>query len=197
MIIGRVRTQQSGTVRPGRNKFLLGCGTTGALDALLGVGEHVRIVDEATVVADFTAFVRDFERPLRHGLMAACGGELGREAASEALAYGWEHWDRVRPLENPVGYLYAVGRNWARRSQSREAPLLRMVSDEGVHDVEPGLVAAIAALSERQRTVVVLVHCFEWSLAEVAEVLGLAKTTAQNHLERGMATLRRELGEGP
>jgi RNA polymerase sigma-70 factor (ECF subfamily) len=165
------------------------------LDALLGVGEHVRIVDEATVVADFTGFVRDFERPLRHGLIAACGGELGREAASEALAYGWENWERVRALENPVGYLYKVGRNWARRSQHSKPLVLRLVGDEGVRNVEPGLAAAVAGLTERQRTVVVLVHCFAWSLAEVADVLGLAKTTVQNHLERGMSTLRRELGE--
>ena len=61
--------------------------------------------------------------------------------------------------------------------------------------VEPGLAAALAALSARQRAVVVMVHCFAWSLAETADVLGLAKTTIQNHLERGMAALRRELGE--
>jgi RNA polymerase sigma factor (sigma-70 family) len=61
-------------------------------------------------------------------------------------------------------------------------------------DVEPRLPEALAALSERQRTVVVLIHCFQWTQSEVAELLGLSKTTVQNHLERGMDGLRREIG---
>jgi len=61
--------------------------------------------------------------------------------------------------------------------------------------VEPGLPGALAALTQRQRSVVVLVHCFEWTLTEVADLLGLSKTTVQNHLERGMASLRRTIGE--
>lgn len=153
------------------------------------------IADDATRAADFTGFVRDHEGRLRHGLIAAFGGELGREAASEALAYAWENWDRVRNMENPIGYLYSVGRNWALRFQTPTSLPLTLVSTDVEPHVEPGLAAAVAALSERQRTVVVMVHCFEWSLAETADVLGLAKTTTQNHLERAMAALRRELGE--
>jgi hypothetical protein len=48
-------------------------------------------------------------------LAAAAGIEAGREATAEALAYGWEHWDRVGSMENPVGYLYRVGRSKARK----------------------------------------------------------------------------------
>ena len=39
-----------------------------------------------------------------------------------------------------------------------------------------------------------LLHCFEWTLAEVAEVLGMAKGSVQVHDRRGMARLRHELG---
>ena len=45
---------------------------------------------------------------MRHALMAALGAEVGVEAASEAMAYSWEHWDRVGGMENPGGYLYRV-----------------------------------------------------------------------------------------
>ncbi len=120
---------------------------------------------------------------------------MGREAASEALAYAWENWGRISSLDNPIGYVYKVGHNWALRSRPLRALPVRLVGTHVEPRVEPGLVAALATLSERQRTVVVMVHCFEYSLAETADVLGLAKTTTQNHLERGMATLRRELGE--
>lgn len=34
--------------------------------------------------------------------MAAYGYEDGREAAAEALAYGWEHWAEVRQMPSPV-----------------------------------------------------------------------------------------------
>lgn len=62
-------------------------------------------------VEAFTDFVQTYEAKLRSALTAALGSEVGREAAAEAMAYGWEHWDRVSALENPVGYLYQVGRN--------------------------------------------------------------------------------------
>jgi RNA polymerase sigma factor (sigma-70 family) len=61
-------------------------------------------------------------------------------------------------------------------------------------EFEPGLPGALSGLSERQRVAVMLVHCFEWSLGEVAEHLGVSKGTVQKHLDRGMVSLRRELG---
>ncbi len=49
------------------------------------------------------------EAELRRALTGRLGGELGREVA--ALAYGWEHWERVQGMDNPTGYLYQVGLN--------------------------------------------------------------------------------------
>jgi DNA-directed RNA polymerase specialized sigma24 family protein len=97
-------------------------------------------------------------------------------------------------MENPVGYLYKVGRNKARRRMSRRAPVFAGETVVGIPDIEPGLPAALDRLSERQRVVVVLVHSYQWTLAEVAELLGLSKSSVQNHLERGMVHLRGVLG---
>jgi RNA polymerase sigma factor (sigma-70 family) len=52
----------------------------------------------------------------------------------------------------------------------------------------------LATLSERQREVVMLLHCFDWTLGEVADVLGMSKGTVQVHERRGLDRLRRELG---
>ena len=60
-------------------------------------------------------FAREVEPRLRYALVAAVGQDLGQDAACEALAYGWRHWDRIRDLENPAGYLYRVGRRSVRR----------------------------------------------------------------------------------
>ena len=141
--------------------------------------------------SSFEAFFADAEPRLRRALVAAYGLERGREAAAEALAYGWQHWERVRSLENPVGYLYRVGQS---RTRPRKRPTVFMVA--ALTDdpwFEPGLPDALASLSERQRLAVVLVHGFGWRLAEVAEVTGLSVPTVQTHAERGLARLRRAL----
>jgi len=145
-------------------------------------------------VDTFTEFVAVHESRLRESLMAACGGEAGREAAAEALGYGWEHWDRVRDMENPVGYLYKVGRTKSRRALRRRRPLFDPVDGGRIPDVEPKLPAALAALSERQRIVVVLVHGYGWTQSEVGDLLGLARSSVRNHLERAMASLRNAIG---
>ena len=155
----------------------------------------MKAIEEPVSVGDtrreqFTCFARDAEPRLRIALAAAVGQELGAEATAEALAYGWEHWDRIESMENPVGYLYRVGRTWARpprRLQLSPMPLHR------TPHVEPALPAALAKLSDRQRVVVVLVHGFDWKHAEVAELLGVDTPTVATHLRRGLAKLRRHL----
>jgi DNA-directed RNA polymerase specialized sigma24 family protein len=131
------------------------------------------------------------EPRLRRALVAAYGIERGREAAAEALAYGWEHWSEVRAMKNPTGYLYRIGQT---RSRVRKD---RVVFTPDTRDsdpvVEPGLAGALARLSERQRIAVVLVHGFGWQLREVAEVTGIAVSTIQNHVERGLVRLRAAL----
>jgi DNA-directed RNA polymerase specialized sigma24 family protein len=88
-----------------------------------------------------------------------------------------------------------VGRNRARRSLSRHhAPFLPPVPSSEIPWVEPGLPAALGRLSVRQREVIMLLHCFEWTLSEVSELLGLSRGTVQIHERRGLARLRRDLG---
>ena len=139
----------------------------------------------------FEAFYRDAEPRLRRALVAALGPEPGREAAAEALAYACEHWERVRGMDKPVGYLYRVGQT---RSRSRREPVgFPVPAEVGMPWVEPGLAGALAALSEHQRVAVVLAHGFGWTHREVGDVLGVAPSTVQNHVERGLANLRAAL----
>jgi DNA-directed RNA polymerase specialized sigma24 family protein len=139
---------------------------------------------------EFEAFALEVEPRLRRALVAAYGSDRGREAAAEALAYAWEHWDRLRGMVNPTGYLYRVGQSRTRR---RKTPIVFSAPDAEDPWFEPALAGALAGLSERQRVAVVLVHGFGWSLREVAELADTAVTTVQNHLERGLARLRSAL----
>ena len=144
----------------------------------------------------FEAFVSAHERRLCQALTAVFGIDRGREAAADAFVYAWEHWDRVAGMVNPAGYLFVVGRDQHRRRFLNR--LTKPVFDVGpAHRqpwCEPALAVLLAGLSDRERIAVVLVNGFEWSLAEVAELLGVSKSTVQTHAERGMAKLRVGMG---
>jgi RNA polymerase sigma-70 factor (ECF subfamily) len=132
------------------------------------------------------------ESRLQHAFIARYGTDLGRETAAEALAYGWEHWDRVRGMGNPAGYLYRVGTSRARRFRRRDPRFPEVATDRWPW-VEPALPGALRRLTVNQRTAVVLVHSFGWTHLEVAGLLGVATGTVRKHLERGMAKLRAAL----
>jgi RNA polymerase sigma-70 factor (ECF subfamily) len=141
----------------------------------------------------FVAFVRCIEPGLRAALVARHGPERGREAANDALTYGWQHWDRVSQMENPVGYLYRVGRRRAIRR--RRVPMIP--PDQPGHAepwVEPGLESALRSLSKRQRQAVMLIEGYEFKYREAADLLGLSISSVQTHHERGLARLRTALG---
>ena len=142
----------------------------------------------------FEGFVAEVEPRLRRALVGLRGAEAGREATAEALAWAWEHWDRVRAMDNPAGYLYRVGQSRSRWRRPAWSPGRR--DDDAlpyVPDVEPRLPAALAALSDRQRVAVFLVHGCGWSHVEVAGLLGISPSAVANHVARGMARLRAEL----
>jgi RNA polymerase sigma factor (sigma-70 family) len=138
----------------------------------------------------FEGFHAAVEPRLRRALVAAYGVQDGVEATAEALAWAWEHRDRLQDIEQPVGYLFRVGQSRHRR---RRVPLLRSRIEWSEPWVEPALAGALSRLSERQRVAVVLVHGYEWTLVEVAEVLGVGPTTVQTHLRRGVERLQRAL----
>ena len=146
------------------------------------------MVAPAALEQSFTSFVRETEPKLRAALVAYFGTDRGREATAEALAYGWEHWERIRHMENLAGYLYRVGQHTGFRKPRRV--LFPEAKYQSAPVVEPALPKAMARLSPRQRTAVVLVHCYEWTPVEVAGLLDVSVSTVRNHLDRGMKKLR-------
>jgi DNA-directed RNA polymerase specialized sigma24 family protein len=141
----------------------------------------------------FTTFVTDVEPRLHVALFPSLGADHAREATAEALAWAWEHWDRIERMENAPGYLYRVARTKARKLYRRK-PLLPPPPSNDMPWIEPGLPAAIARLSERQRVVVMLIYAMGWTQAEVAGLLGLSHGAVQKHAERGLKRLRTALG---
>ena len=146
----------------------------------------------ALPVVTFEEFAGTTGVSLRAGLIAAFGPDSGIDAAAEALAYGWEHWDRIGPMENPSGYLYRVGQTAARRARRPQGflpcrPLTTCPTSR------PRLLPALEALSEAQRVCVVMVHAFGWGQTEIAELLDVSPSTVRTHLARALAHLQHEL----
>lgn len=144
----------------------------------------------------YRSFFATTEPRLRRALIAAYGPELGSDATAEALTWAWEHFERIETMPNPAGYLWRVGqtsvRSATRRRDAGRVGLVREVDAAPV--VEPGLAAELARLTVRQRTAVLLVHGFGYSLAEAGSQMGCRVRTVRNHLDRGMARLRAGLG---
>lgn len=117
------------------------------------------------------------------------------DALAEALAWAWEHRDRLLVMDNPIGYLYRVGLT---RSTPRPVPVVLPAPAElSLPDVEPGLIPALLELSDNQRAAVWLVHACGWSYEDVAEALGIGRSTVGNHVARGLAALRKQLEVSP
>ncbi|MEM7453537.1 MAG: sigma-70 family RNA polymerase sigma factor [Planctomycetota bacterium] len=140
----------------------------------------------------FEEFSSDTSTRLRAALVAAYGPEVGADAAAEAMAYGFEHWDRVGSMENPAGYLYRVGQTEARR-HFRPSGYLPAQAEPGLPAFEPGLAPALESLSEPQRVSVVTVHALGWTLREAAELLDVDVSTVRTHIARAMTKLRTAL----
>ena len=92
---------------------------------------------------DFEVFFAHAEPRLRRALAAGLGADRGREALAEAMAWAWEHRDRLSGMENPVGYLYRVGRS---RTRSPRRRVLFSVVTEQLPWVEPALIPALVGL---------------------------------------------------
>ena len=142
---------------------------------------------------EFTAFVKEVEPRVRYALVAAYGPDRGLEGTSEALAYAWEHWNRIRAVNNPAGYIYRIGQ----RHAAKQIPPRRLFPEPVTHPqpwIEPGLPQALERLTAKQRTAVVLIRGYGYTHREVAELMGIRVTTVQKHLDRGIQKLRSVLG---
>lgn len=138
---------------------------------------------------------------LRRALVARFGVDVGCDAAADALAWAWEHLDRVESVANPAGYLFRVGQSsakrahrWRRRSVSFPEERRDDVSDYaalGVGDVFD----ALKDLPANQRVSVLLVHGYGFTYREVADLLDVTEAAVTNYVHRGLAKARTLLGE--
>jgi DNA-directed RNA polymerase specialized sigma24 family protein len=141
----------------------------------------------------FEELVAEVRPRLRRALVAAYGPERGDEAVAEAMAWGWEHRDRLAGMTNLAGYLYRVGQSRSRPRHQR-AEMFPAPAELGLPDIEPKLSASLAELTERQRVCVALVVGHRYTHDEAADLLGISKSSVRSHVERALEHLRDRLG---
>ena len=148
------------------------------------------------------AFAVEYPRLVRL-LTAYCGDqEVARDLAQEALARGCLHWNQVRSMRDQRAWFTRVAVNLANSRWRRlrvERRLLHL-SGPGTLPDPAGEVAqalavraALAGLTSRQRTAVLLRYFEDLDLAATARAMGCSTGTVKKLTARGLAGLRTHL----
>ncbi|MEM9515968.1 MAG: sigma-70 family RNA polymerase sigma factor [Actinomycetota bacterium] len=145
-------------------------------------------------VPRFDEFFVAAHREMVRALALALGdAELGRDAASEGFCRALERWKRVSRYDNPSGWVYRVGLNWAtsRRRKTRREAFDRVpeLPAPSVAPVDEELVRCLRGLSVDHRSVIVGRYYLDWSEAQLAEALGVAPGTVKSRLSRALEQL--------
>lgn len=123
------------------------------------------------------------------------------EVMQDAFLSLFERWDRVRAMEDPSGYLYRTAFN-AFRKRSRRAALAlrrslrpaRAVDEFEVADDRQVVSQALAKLSRRQRTALVLTELLGFGSEDAGGMMGVRAVTVRALASQGRAAMRRDLG---
>lgn len=161
------------------------------------VGASDESLVEPTFVATTLGFDEFFGRhhtQMVRALTLALGDvEFGRDAAAEGFARALQKWSTVSSYDNPTGWVYRVGLNWAlsrRRRSRRERFGLAVERETPAAPLRDGqLIRAMQQLSIEHRTVVVGRYYLDWSEAELAQALDIAPGTVKSRLSRALTQL--------
>jgi DNA-directed RNA polymerase specialized sigma24 family protein len=147
---------------------------------------------------DFTTFYdRDYGGVARALAYTLGDTALAAEATDEAMARAFARWSAVRDYDNPSGWVYRVGLNWARSVHRRAMRKLPIRARDEVTQPpipDPAIACALAALDVRLRSVVVCRCLLDWSVDDTAHALGIKPGTVKSRLHRALALLETSLG---
>lgn len=150
--------------------------------------------------AAFDAFVRSAWRPLRQAAFALTGDSQDAEDLLQTvLTRTYARWSKVR-RDDPVAYVRrslvnAYVDTWRRRKVMREEaaehpPVQPSYDDLERFDHRADLAEMLAALSPRERTMVVMRHYLDLSEQDVAHTLGCSVGTVKSTCSRALQRLR-------
>jgi RNA polymerase sigma-70 factor (ECF subfamily) len=152
----------------------------------------------ATGAQAFEPFFEAERRRLFRALYVMTGNaHEAEELTQDAFLKLWERWDRVRTMEDPVGYLYRTAMNLA-RSRSRRLVRAARASRSAERSVEPygpadtrdAVIRALARLSPRQRQAIVLVELLDRSSEEAGDLMNVSASTVRSLASEARKAMR-------
>ena len=171
-------------------------------------GENITTEAEQLVVRLFHAEGRSLVRLAR---LFVDDREAAEDLVQEAFLRLARHAGRIDDIEKAPAYLRSIVLNLARDHNRRglvsirhhatsgreiDVPLDGGADDRLVRSEEHGRVLdAVRRLPTRQRDCITLRYFEELSIEGIASTLGLSANSIKTHLQRGMATLERLLGD--
>ena len=145
---------------------------------------------------EFEDFFRaEHVRLLRALFLVTGDGSEAVDLMQEAFVKVWERWDRVRSVEDPVGYLYRTAMNAFRSRARRAAVAARRAFAVGRPDPFEALEAkdeaarALATLTRRQRLALVLTEYLGYPVEDAAAVMGVKAGTVRVLTHQGRKAL--------
>jgi RNA polymerase sigma-70 factor (sigma-E family) len=159
---------------------------------------------------DFNEFVAgSLDQLLRTAYLITWDAGEAEDLVQECLFKVARRWPRVRRMDHPRAYARRMLVNLAlddsrararRRSELDESPAVAEEPDWDVLaalETRAELLDALARLTPRQRSVLVLRYFNDLTEAETAEVLGFSPGTVKSNASRGLARLREVLAPMP
>ncbi len=132
-------------------------------------------------------------------LAAAVSGSptLGEDLAQEALLRAHRNWDKIVAYDKPGAWLRRVTINLAASARTRLrrelGAKMRLSALRPDGDPAPRLDGpvwdAVRRLPAGQRSAVALYYLEDRSVAEIAQIMGVAENTAKAHLHKARTTL--------
>lgn len=185
---------------------------------LWGMGGMARAVDsnlngavESAVAGDDLAFERivtAHHEDMRRVCIVIChDDEIAEEAVQSAWAIAWRRLDSLHDPSRLRPWLISVAVNEAkqllrkrgRRSQLEiEADVARVPGgpDPGIDTAAIDLRRALGQLDPDDRALLAMRYIGGFDATELSTAIGLSPSGTRNRLERLLARLRRELGDG-
>jgi RNA polymerase sigma-70 factor, ECF subfamily len=131
-------------------------------------------------------YAREHPRLVATLLLSTGDLELAADGVDEAFTRALEKWDQVGVMESPTGWAFRVAINHARRTARRRAfehrLFIRRSNDVPVPAPAGEVWQVVSGLPPRQREVVVLRHIGDLRESEIAQVLGISRSTVSSTL---------------
>lgn len=150
----------------------------------------------STPVVDFDEFVRSHSRELlRVGWLLTGDWALAEDLVQTALARCWQRWGSVIAHEAYVRTaIVRTYLSWRRRRAAGEvvsSDLELPAPDQiGAAEIRAAMRAALARLSSRERSVVVLRYYLDLSERDTAAALGISTGSVKRYAADALANLR-------